>query len=184
MSVQRDGKDRNGKLVGVALEAHNRREAELAAALTARSDVEALARMVALLAARMTRLPAPDALRVVAGRDGQEDALSVLRAAGLSTEPQRRTWEAERPAQRQVSTTPDPEHSAEAMSALREGGVEAYRAVVAGMHEARAAERVQRQAGNSVLWETRTGEQVTEGQGTGQPLRQQVSRPYHDGGAA
>lgn len=71
------------------------------------------------------------------------------------------------PVQHSTSTGPgwdsDPEHSPEALQALKEGGTAAFRAVVARLTRARAAEQAERSAQHSVLWRTRNGRLVTDG---------------------
>jgi len=57
----------------------------------------------------------------------------------------------------------DPEHAPEAMEALRIGGTEAFRAVVARLTRARAAEQAERSAQHAVLWRTRSGEPLVDG---------------------
>lgn len=57
----------------------------------------------------------------------------------------------------------DPEHSPEAMQALKDGGTAAFRETVARLTRARAAERAEQQAQGSLLWRTRSGETLADG---------------------
>lgn len=75
-----------------------------------------------------------------------------------------------------LSWDQDPEHSPEAMEALRTGGTAAFRAKVAELTRARAAEQAAQQAQGSVLWRTRTGQLVTDGSAPVPPPQQSTVR--------
>ena len=167
-------RDRRGRpLTGQALEGWRRRQAELAAAVAAREDVAAVARMVCRLAARATGLPAPDAMAALgaqAGATGQDDALRVLRAAGHVPDVQAQRWAAEATVQAQASTGPgwgnDPEHHPEVTALLLSGAPmadvqEKIREVAGRM--AREREERQLAARPGMLWETRDGVPVMDG---------------------
>jgi hypothetical protein len=182
--------DHRGKpLRGQALEGWRRKQAELAAAVEAREDIAALARMVCRLAARELGVPAPDALAVLGARDGasgQEDALRCLRASGINPEPQRQRWAEQAAVQAQHSTGPgwdrDPDHHPEVIALLTSGAPMAD--VQEKIREAagRAAREREEQLARSrpgVLWETREGEPVLE-RGHATPLRPQSSVIHRD----
>jgi hypothetical protein len=162
-------------LTGAALDVHLRRQAELAAAAAYAEDIKALARTVCRLAAGALRLPAPDALAAIgvqAGNGGREDALRVLRAAGLDPGPQRLRWAAEEPLRQSSSVAGDlyagdPAHDPRVTQAVRAGWPMAE---VADLVAEITAERrrLKDEAAASaplapgVLWETRDGRPVRE----------------------
>lgn len=178
--------DRTGRpLTGAALESWQRAEAERRAAVEAREDVAALARMVCRLAARGMSMPAPDALAAIGARSGpagQQDALRCLRAAGYSPEPASQRWAEEAPLQRQSSRqtgdlyADDPAHDPRVTAALLAGRP---RAEVAELVAEVAAERQRAQeeaasAAPGVMWTTRNGDVVRDG-GPAAPLVPQRS---------
>lgn len=99
-----------------------------AARAEAASDAQALARGLAAIAARSTALPAPDALRMLVGRD---DALRILALAGHDHAPIVREWrEFEQHRERQEAArrdrtaalyAGDPDHDERVMALLRSG---------------------------------------------------------------
>jgi hypothetical protein len=125
----------------------------------------------------------PDAVLALARQHGDTGrrAERLLRAGGFDVSTIMDRWRAEAPNVAQSSTNPnlfadDPEHSGEAMEALRTGGTAAYRAKVAELTAARAAEKQARQQ-SGVLWRTRDGGVVTDGQA---PV---IGASYGSGGA-
>ena len=190
-------RDQNGKsLGGLPLETRIARMAVLddlwgKAESKASENLAALARTVCRIAASMLRRPAPDALAVYgaqAGDGGRDDALLVLRAAGLDPDRMAQRWAEELPVQRQSSSRPgniwadDPMHDPRVLAALGPGGSIAEAAdigaEVAG--ERRRAKEDQlaaaRAAGHDpdLLWTTREGKQVRDG-GAATPLMPQRS---------
>lgn len=178
-------------LTGVALEAHLRRQAELDAAASYAEDIAALARMVCRLAARSLGMPSPDAMAVLAtrdGADGQADALRALRCAGVNPEPQRQRWAQEAPVQVQSSTVAgnlyesDPSHDPRVTAAIMAGqSGAAVQDLIRQVAEERQAakEAAAETARSGVLWRTREGLEVRDG-GAATPLRPQRSVVHRD----
>jgi hypothetical protein len=190
-------RDQNGKsLGGLPLETRIARMAVLdalwrAAESKVSENLAALARMVCRIAASALRRPAPDALAVYgaqAGDGGRDDALLVLRAAGLDPDRMAQRWAEELPVQRQSSSRPgniwadDPAHDPRVIAALREGRPMAEVAditaeVAAGQRREKQEQRDAAAAAGhdpSVLWETRDG-QVLRDDGAVTPLVPQRS---------
>jgi hypothetical protein len=178
-------RDRKGTmLAGPPLESRMARMAQLDA-LWQRAqgndaeNVAALARTVCRIAASALRMPAPDALAVYgaqAGDGSRDDALLVLRAAGLDPDGMAQRWAEELPVQRQSSSragdiwADDPAHDERVIAALRDGRSMAEVADIAAEVAAqrRRAKEDQRaaaaEAGRdpSVLWVTREGRAVRD----------------------
>ena len=116
-------------------------------------------------------LSGPDALRSLVGTD---DALRMLRMAGMNAEPVAASWEAAAPVQQAQSTgrtaalwASSPDHDPRMLAVLTRPGVTdneiaAVRAQVAQEYRQRAADKAARRQSN-VMWRTRDGEAVTDG---------------------
>jgi hypothetical protein len=140
------GRPLHGRALQVAEAADRRRQAGAEQAAT----VRALARAVVQLLARGP-LSGPDALRNLIGPD---DALRVLRLAGLNADSVAGNWAAQAP--QQVTTqlnggwAGDPDHDERVIAVLRRPGasmaeISRVRAAVAAEYAERAAEKAHRE---------------------------------------
>jgi hypothetical protein len=129
---------------------------------------QAVARTLVRLLARGA-LSGPDALRNLVGHD---DALRVLRAAGIHPGQAAASWQAEA-APRQATTqlnggfAGDPDHDPRVTEVMRRPGaswaeINAVRGQLSQEYRAREAEKAARRQSN-VMWHTRDGEAVTDG---------------------
>ena len=161
------GRPLHGRALQVAQAGERRRQAEAEALATSQAVARALLRLMA-----RGSLSGPDVLRNLVGHD---DALRILRAAGMNAEPAAASWQAAAPVQQAQSTgrtaalwASSPDHDPRMVAALTRPGVTdaeiaAVRAQVAAEYAARAAERAARRQSSGVMWRTRDGSVVTDG---------------------
>jgi hypothetical protein len=132
---------------------------------------QAVARALVKLMARGS-LSGPDVLRNLVGHD---DALRILRAAGMNPGQVAASWQAASPVQQAQSTgrtaalwASSPDHDPRMVAALTRPGVTdaeiaAVRAQVAEEYRARSIQQAARRQSSGVMWRTRDGSVVTDG---------------------